>query len=425
MPGIFVAAVFLATLMIGVPVAYVIGITVWVYLTQSGIPQSLLAVRMSGGLTSFPLVAVPLFIFAANLMMEGGSSRRLIDLCLAAAGWIRGGLAQVNVLISVLFAGVSGAALSDAASMGTWLIPAMKERRYSPAYSAAVTAASSTFSPVIPPSISIIVAGIIAEESIVKLFMAGIMPGLAMGVAVMGVSYFLAVRHNHPVEGRFNWGNLWRSLRAGTLDLVLPILIVGGIRFGWFTPTEGSAIAVAYVLLLGCVIHREITLKSIARAAVSTVTISGSVLVMVGLASSLGWVITLERIPEWVASLIGQLDAPGWVLMLALAAGLLAIGTVMDGFSALIVFLPVLLPLGSLMGMEPIQMITFVNLALVLGVLTPPVGVCLFITSSIAGVDILKVARAAVPFVLVLTVVLLIVGFYQPMTMWLPSLGGG
>src|SRR5690606_4196691 len=130
-------------------------------------------------------------------------------------------------------------------------------------------------------------------------------------------------------------------------------------------------------------------------------------------------------IPEWVASLIGQLDAPGWVLMLALAAGLLAIGTVMDGFSALIVFLPVLLPLGSLMGMEPIQMITFVNLALVLGVLTPPVGVCLFITSSIAGVDILKVARAAVPFVLVLTVVLLIVGFYQPMTMWLPSLGGG
>lgn len=415
---------FLLLLFIGIPMAYDLGIVVWLYLKYIDIPTSLIAIRMTGMLTSFTLIAVPLFIFAAGIMIAGGMIRRIVDWCMCIVGWIPGGLAQVNILISLIFAGVSGSAMADVASEGSWIIPAMKERGYPVEYACAVTVASSVLSPIIPPSVILIIGGIIADESIVSLFMAGIIPGVIMAILMMVLAYFLAVRYNHPREtGSFLWKKFFLKTRNAALDLLMPIVVIGGMRFGWYTPTEGSAVAVAYSLLIGGVIHKELSWKKIYQVIVNSMVVTGAVFLMVGLASSYSYIITVGHIPQLMASFVSGLEVPGWILLLIVFAILMVIGMLMDGLTAFIIFLPVLLPLGNLMGMaNKIQLILFVAITIVLGVMTPPVGVCLFITSGIAKIDIFRIFRAVIPYLAVLIFVTLLVGFLPFLTTWLPSM---
>jgi tripartite ATP-independent transporter DctM subunit len=414
---------FLLLAVFGVPLAYSIGIMVWIYFLQLDIPPIIIVIRMAAQQISYPLVAIPLFICAANIMAKGGMTDRLIDWCVAALGWIRGGIAQVNILMSIIFAGISGAALADVASIGQWLIPAMEKRGYKAEYAAAVTVASSTVSPIIPPSISLIVAGIIAETSIVELFMAGILPGLLMGLFLMILAYFIAVKKKHPKEIQsFSIKYFLEKTKVAILDLVLPILIIGGIRFGWYTATEGAAVALAYALFITGLIYKVLTWGKIVDAVASTVKLSSAVIFMVSMSASLSYIITLERIPEKMVAFISSLGAPYWALILIIMGVLLTVGMVMDGLSALIIFLPVILPLATLLHMPNLNhLIHFVHLSLVLGVLTPPVGVCLFLASGISGVDILRIAKATLPFLIVLIFALLLVAFIPGLTTWLPS----
>lgn len=414
---------FLGIVIFGVPLAYAIGITVTVHLLQSDIPMTLMAIRMTAQQMSFTFVAIPLFICAANIMSKGGMTKRILDWCMSILGWIPGAMAQVNIAISVIFAGVSGAALADTASIGQWLIPAMKKRGYKAEYAAAVTVASSTLSPIIPPSTGLIVAGVVSGTSVAGLFMGGILPGLLMALFMMVLAYFLARRDNHPKElEAFSFKDFLVKTKAAALDLVLPILIIGGIRFGWYTATEGAAVALAYALLLTGVIYKELDWEKIKDVATESFKTTASVLLMIGMAASLSYLVTLERIPDMMAAFVSGLGYPHWVLVLIVAGILLAIGMVMDGMSALIIFLPVLLPLGELLHMpNPIHLIHAMHLFIVLGVLTPPVGVCLFLASGISGIDILKIAKAVLPFLAVLMLAALLVCFVPALTTWLPS----
>ena len=416
--------IFLILLFLGIPMAYDLGLVVWLYLIQTDIPSTLIAVRMTGMLTSFSLVAVPLFICAASIMTAGGMIRRIVDWCMCLVGWIPGGLAQINILLSVIFAGVSGSAMADVASEGQWIIPTMKERGYPVDYACAVTVASSVLSPIIPPSVILIVGGIIGDESIVSLFMAGIVPGLIMALLMMVLAYFLAIRYNHPKEtGIFSLKMFLSKTRAAALDLFMPIFVFGGMALGWYTPTEGAAVAVAYAIFIGGVVHRELNWKKLFPIIVESVVITGAVLLMVGLASSYSYIITLTHIPKMVATFVSELSAPSWILVLIVFGILIAVGMVMDGLTAFIIFLPVLLPLGNLLHMpNPIQLILFVAITIVLGVMTPPVGVCLFLASAIAKIDIFRIFRATFPFLVILMFVTILVGFIPFITTWLPSI---
>src|SRR5690606_35268550 len=339
------AIIFFFGLLFGVPIVFTLVASVLVYLFLVGIPSELLGIRAAGFLSSFSIVTVPLFIFAALLMNGGGSTRRLLDWCMAFVGWLRGGLALVNVTIGFVFGGISGAALSEAASIGTWLIPAMKEKGYRPAYAAAVTAASSTISPNLPPGTSLIIAAIIAGQSILGVFLAAIMPGVLMGLALAATVYTIGLVKKHPRGNGFSIGNIVNASKAAAVDLVMPVLIIGGIRFGWYTATEGAAVAVAYAVLVGLVVHRELSFDKIKSAALQTVMISGAILVITAVAATLGWIMAVERIPQLVTEFALSLSIPDWALVAVILVLLLLIGAVMDGLSALIIFLPVLLPL--------------------------------------------------------------------------------
>lgn len=416
--AIVAVVIFLVALVIGLPVAIGIGFGVLFYLIWSDIPLILIAVRATSNLSSIALIAVPLFIFAALLMMESGITRRLVNFCMSLLGWLRGGLALVNVLIGVIFGGVSGAALSEAASIGSWMIPTMKQRGYSPEYAASVTAAASTISPILPPSIVVIVAASVAELSVIDLFIAAIVPGLLMGLMLGITVYATAVFMGHPREGDFSFAAVGSSFKAALLDLMMPILIIGGVRFGWYTATEGAAVAVFYALILGAVVYRELTFEKLVNAAVEAAVITGAVLLLVAMASTMSWIITIERIPQTIVAHVAGMDMSSWVLVLVLIFWLLIVGMFMDGLAATILFLPVLLPLAPLLDMHPYQVTLFVVLAMVLGVLTPPVGVCLFITASIAKVSFLRVAYAVLPFIAALLSVLLMIAFVPSVTLW-------
>jgi len=416
--AIVAIVIFLISLVLGLPVAIGIGFGVLFYLVWSDIPLILIAVRATSNLSSIALIAVPLFIFAALLMMESGITRRLVNFCMSLLGWLRGGLALVNVLIGVIFGGVSGAALSEAASIGSWMIPTMKQRGYPPEYAASVTAAASTISPILPPSIVVIVAASVAELSVIDLFIAAIVPGLLMGL-VLGIAvYAIALYKGHPREGDFSLAAVGTTFRAALLDLMMPILIIGGVRFGWYTATEGAAVAVFYALLLGAVVYRELTFEKLVNAAIEAAVITGAVLLLVSLAATMSWIITIERIPQSIVAHVAGMDMSSWVLVLVLVFWLLIIGMFMDGLAATILFLPVLLPLAPLLDMHPYQVTLFVVLAMVLGVLTPPVGVCLFITASIAKVSFLRVAYTVLPFIGALLIVLLMIAFVPWITLW-------
>lgn len=401
----------------GLPIVYTLIAGCVYYLWQIGVPSELIAVRANGFLSSFTMVTIPLFIFAALVMNAGGSTRRLLDLCMAIVGWMRGGLALVNIAIGVIFGGIAGAALSEAASIGSWMIPAMKKRGFKPAYAAAVTTAASTISPILPPGTALIVAAIIAHVSVIDVFIAAIIPGLVMGIGLFLAVWVVATIKGHPKDEAFSLRRLGRAFRRATVDLVLPFLIIGGVRFGWYTATEGSAVAVAYALFVGRFVHRELTMERLKRAALNAVNISGAVLFVVAIAATLAWILTIERIPVAMTNFALGFDMPGWMLTLAILVILLIVGAFMDGLAALIIFLPILLPLAGDMGMEPIQLIVFTVLTLVIGVVTPPFGVCLFITAAIARVRVLDVATASLPFVAVLILVAAAVGLVPALSM--------
>lgn len=417
---LFLSFVFLLT--IGFPVAFSLGISSLIYIAVKGIPLNIIPQKMYSGIDSFVLLCIPAFVLAGNLMNTAGITQRIIDFSNALVGFTRGGLALANVVASMVFAGISGTALADTASIGAILIPAMKREGYDADFSAAVTASSSTVGPIIPPSAPMIIVGTLTGLSVSRLFLAGAIPGLILGFSLMAVTYYFSVKKNYPKEESFSFKRVMKTFYKAFWAIGMIAIILGGILGGVFTPTEASVIAVVYAVFVGKFIYKELKLRELRKITVDSIRMTTSIMLLVGFARLFAWIITTERIPQMVANgILSISDNPVFVILL-INAVLLFVGCFMETIAALVIFVPVLMPVAMKIGMDPIHFSVMVVLNLIIGLTTPPFGVCLFVAASIAKISLGELIKAMVPFLLVLIGVLLLVSYWPALSLTLPNL---
>lgn len=416
--------VFVTLLSLGLPVAFVIALTAIIAMLAGGSRFILLPSRMFAGTDSFPLLAVPLFVLAGALMSTGGITSRLVSFAKALVGWLRGGLALVNIQASMFFAGISGSAVADTSAVGSALIPAMEEEGYDKDFAAAVTAASSTVGPIIPPSIPLVLYGIMAQVSIGALFLAGLVPGIMLGAGMMILTYFIAKRRGYTAHPWQGLRVVLRGLMRASWALLTPVIILGGILSGIFTATEASAIAVAYAFLAGAVIYRELKWRSLPAMLVQSTVITALIMFVIAAAQPLAFVFARERIPDLVGNLLLTMSDSPLMLLLLVNLLLLVVGTFLETTAALIIFIPILVPLMAEIGIEPLWFGVIMVLNLVIGLITPPVGVVLFVTSGIAGLRLQRLVRAIWPYLLVMLAVLALVILVPALSLGLPRLFG-
>jgi len=411
----------IALILLRVPVAYSIGMSAVAFALMQGSNPVAVVQRSVASLDSFTLLAIPLFILAAEVMNAAGLTRTLMDSVLGWVGHLPGGLAHANVGASLIFGGISGSAVADAAGLGRLLIPQMVRGGYSPAYSASITASSALISPILPPSIPFVVYGLLAQVSVGALFFAGIVPAVLMAVALGIVVVLTTFRQRELPRGEFSLRTaLTRSLKALPV-LLLPVLIIGGLRFGFFTPTEAAAVAVFYSLLCS-LLYVRIGLRKLRILLVRTALTSASILIIIAFAGHLGWLMSVKGIPAALAELLAGITTNPQLLLLIVVAFLLIIGTFMEALAAMLIVVPVLGPAVTQLGIDPIQFGVVVVLTLMLGLLTPPVGLVLYVVGETAGLDAIQVAKANVPFFLALLGVLMLVVFVPAVSLWLPTI---
>ncbi len=415
------AVVFLLSLALGVPVAFCLGFTSLAALFMMDEPLIILAQRMFTGVDSFPLMAVPFFVLAGELMNRGGTTRRLIDFANVLVGRIPGGLAHTNIVASMFFGGISGSAVADAAAMGTILVPGMVRKGYPPGFSAAVTAASSTMGPIIPPSIFMVIMGVTTGLSIGGLFAAGIVPGLMLGLSMMALSYVIAVRRKYPREdAAFTARRFGRELRAAGPALLAPFIILGGILGGVFTPTEAAAVAVLYALLLGMLVYRELTLRDLYEVLASSGVTTAVLLLIIGMANIFAWVLTAEEIPQRIAEAMLSITTNPYLILLLINVFLVFIGMFLEGGAAIIILAPTLLKVAVTVGIDPLHFGLMMVLNIVVGLLTPPLGVCLFVVCGVTGLSLGRITKAVLPFLVVEFAVLLLVTYVPSLILAIP-----
>lgn len=414
--------VFIGGLAAGIPVAVTLGLASMCYLLAAGIPLVVMPQKMYAGIDVFVLLSIPGFILAGNLMNHGGITERIIRFANALVGWMRGGLGLSNVAGSMLFGGISGTAVADAASIGGVMIPGMKKAGYPAAFSAAVTAASSTVGPMIPPSVPMIIVGSLSGISVGRMFIAGAVPGILLGLAMMVTTYIIAVRRDFPRQPWQGVPELGRSFMGAFWALAMTALIVGGLLSGMMTPTETAVVASLYAFIVGAFIYRELSLKAVPKVVIDSAVSSAAILALVGFANVFGWILVSERIPQMIAGAVLSVTDNKFVVILLINLFLLFIGMFMETIAALIVLFVPLLTLAQSVGVEPLHFATFAVLNLMIGLTTPPVGVCLFVCAGIARLPLTPVVRAIAPFLLTNILVLLLVSYYPPLATWLPSL---
>ncbi|WP_422124361.1 TRAP transporter large permease [Planococcus sp. X10-3] len=423
MIGIVLVVLFLVLMLIGVPIAFVIGIVSFIgVLSIEALPEVTVPIKMLNGIDSFVLLAVPLFILAANLMNHGKISQKLIDLALSVVGHIRGGLAHSNILVSMMFAGVSGAAQADTAGVGKILIPNMKKQGYDTETAVAVTAASSTIGVVIPPSIPMIIFAGLTNASIGALFLGGIVPGVLIGVSMMVFIYFMALRKGYPRSERSSLKSILSLFLQSLPALLTPVIIIGGIITGFFTATEAAAIASLYTFLISMFYYKTLKLADMPGILKDTLALSSLSLFALAAASALG-----ELMSYYQLSVIAQqffVDNVGtkWVFILIIIGFFLFIGTFMDAIPAMILFVPIILPTATLFEMDPVHLGLIVVITLAIGLITPPYGLCLLLAAKIGGLSIEKSMLAILPYVVIILVVLLFVAFFPEIAFYLPKL---
>ena len=414
--------VFLGCIALRMPIAFSLGFSSFVYIAASDIPLSIIPERMFSGIDSFVILCVPGFILAGNLMNVGGITDRIIHFCMALVGHIRGGLGVANVGASMVFAGISGTAISDTVSIGSVMIPAMVKRGYDSEFSAAVTASSSTIGPIIPPSLPMVIAGTVTGLSVSRLFVAGIIPGLLLGFGLGIVSYFISVKRQHPKEERLPLREVVRSFFGAFWAILMTIIIIGGIIGGFFTPTEAAMVAVFYAIIIGFFVYRELKLHMLPKIFYDSAVTTASLMVLVGFANVFAWILTSEEIPVMITTAMLDLSSNPAVYILLVNLLLVFVGMFMETIAALMILMPILLKPAISLGIDPIQFSIMCVLNLVIGLTTPPVGVCLFVASSIARISIGRLAVALLPFIAVSLVVLILVSYVPQVTLWLPSL---
>ncbi len=412
-----------AMLIIGVPVAIALAGSSMLYVLVSGsVPDFVVIHRMVNGVDSFPLLAIPFFILAGNLMNSAGITNRIFAFATACIGWLRGGLGHVNIIASVLFAGMSGAAVADAGGLGTIEIKAMRDAGYDDDFAVAVTAASSTIGPIIPPSLPMVVYGVMASASVGQLFAAGFIPGLLMAVSLMLMVAWYARKRNYPRDARFNIVLLGSTFKRAFLSLLTPIIIVGGILTGAFTPTEAAISASVYALFLGIVVYRTLNWKRLLHVSMETIETSAIILLIVAAASIFAWILTSNRVTEHFAELLMAMTDNPLLILLMLNLVLFVVGCFMETVAAITILVPVLLPIAVSVGIDPVHFGVIMVLNLMIGLLTPPVGMVLYVLSRVSGLSFERCSAATMPFLIPLVIVLILVTFIPAVSMWLPTL---
>jgi tripartite ATP-independent transporter DctM subunit len=423
MSGMIVVAFFLVLIVFGLPIGISMGIPSAIYLLVHHIPISQLIQRMVASLNSFPLLAVPLFILAAQLMNSSGITGRLFDFAKILVGRMKGGLAQVNVVASLIFAGISGAALADVGGLGNIEIEAMDKQGYPRESSAAITAASAVIGPIFPPSIPLIIYGAAAETSSMKLLIAGIIPAITIAVALMLQIGFFSIKHNYPkgIEGKFAQGEVKTIIKRGLPSMLMPLIMMGGMLSGWFSPTEVAAIAVAYAVVLSLV-YGELSFKSLIKTCKDTLQSTASVLFIVSSAAIFAWVLTIEQLPQQVSALMLCISANPVVLLLLSNVILLVAGMFLESTAAIMILTPILLPPLVAAGVDPIHFGIVMVFNLMIGMITPPVGMSIYMLSPIVQLPVGKLFKAVTPYLIALLVALFIITYIPRFSLLLPNL---
>jgi len=422
---ITVLLIFFGFILIGLPIGVTLGIAGVAGLVQIGGDNFLMMApkRYFEGLDLFTFMAMPFFILAGEIMNRAGITEKLAAFANALVGHLRGGLAHSNMIASVLFAGMTGAAVADTAAFGNTLVPAMVKKGYTRPFSCAVTVAGSIIGPTIPPSNLMVIYGSLMGVSIAGLFAAGILPGLLICVICMAVIAALGKRLNLPQsQERFSLLRIFWAFRASFLAILMPGIILGGILFGIVTPTEAAAIAVFYALFIGTVVYRALTFNDIVEMLIRTARITGIVFLIIASASILSWWMTFMQIPQKIAAFFLLLSSNPNVIIALILCLLLAVGMFMDINAALIILAPVLGPLTTTIGMDPVHAGIMIVLALNISLMTPPVGACLFVMSSVTGERIEKISMALIPFLVVEVGILFLVAFWDDLTLFIPRL---
>ncbi len=405
-----------------VPVAFALSLSSMITITHLGLPFMSVINQMFASVNSFPLLAVPFFLLLGRLMNDGGITDRLVRVSDALVGHVRGGLGHVNVMVSMLFAGLSGSAAADTAGIGSMLIPAMKKAGYDTDFSVAITAASSTLGVIIPPSIMMVIYGAMGTVSIGALFLAGLLPGVVIGLVQMAYTYFLALKKGYPANPKRSPRDMLRALAHAALPMMLPVIILGGIVGGVFTATEAAAVAVVYGMLLIVGVYRSLSLRQLVRVFGDSVVNYSLAMFAVANAGIMGWLIGYLDAPEAIASLISGITASATGVLLLIVALLLIIGTFLSPITAIIIFLPIIQGLGEMAGVHPVHLGIIVVLTLSLGMVTPPYGICLLIASDIGEISAPRAFRAALPLV-ILTLIIIVMGvFLGDVLLFLPRL---
>ena len=412
---------FVLGLVAGIPVAATLGLSSVAYILWNGMPLVTLPQKMYSGIDVFVLLCIPGFILAGNLMNAGGITQRIVRLANALVGWMRGGLGLTNVGASMLFGGISGTAVADAASIGGMMIPGMKRAGYPADFSAAVTAASSTVGPIIPPSVPMIIVGALSGISVGQMFLAGAIPGILMGVAMMFTAWLVARRRNFPRQPWQGFGELARAFGGAFWAVAMTGLIVGGLVSGVATPTETAVVASIYAFVVGAFVYRGLPLRAVPKIVVDSAVSGAAILVLVGFANAFGSILVTERIPQTIAGAVLSVTENRYLVILLINILLLIVGMFMETIAALIILFVPLLTLAVSVGIDPLHFATFAVLNLMIGLTTPPVGVCLFVCANIARLPLAPVVRAIAPFLLCNIAVLLLVSYVSPLATWLPS----
>jgi len=416
---------FLVLLILRVPITFTLFASSVVTAVYLKIPLMSIVQRMVSGVNSFSLLAIPFFILSGEMMSRGGISRRLIAFSNALIGRVRGGLAQVNCLASMFFGGISGSAVADVSSIGTMLIPMMKQKGYDDDFSVGVTVTSACQGVIIPPSHNMIIFALAAGGgvSVGKMFMGGVLPGITLGVALMIISYIIAVKRNYPKEKRFTFKELLSVTKDAVLGLLTMVIIIGGVVSGVFTATESAAVACVYAFIITFFVYREISLKEFPAILLNTLRTLAMVMSLIAAANAFGWLLAYLRIPAAVTSFLLGLSHNPVVLLLLINLMLLMLGCIMDMAPLIIITTPILYPvLVNSLGMDPVQFGIMLILNLSIGLCTPPVGSALFVGCAVGKISIEKAAKGMLPFYLAMIAVLVLVTFVPAMSLFIPSL---
>jgi tripartite ATP-independent transporter DctM subunit len=419
MEAVFV--IWLAFILLGMPVYVSLGVAGFLHIFLNDLNPFIIPQKIAMSANSFPLLATPFFILMGNLMNSSGVTQRIFDFANVAVGWLRGGLGHANILASVIFAGMSGTTVADAGGLGTIEIAAMRRRGYDDDFTCAITAASSTIGPIIPPSLPMVIYGVLAETSVGGLFIGGILPGLAMAGALMLLVRHYAIRNNYPSEPVPGLREIWRAFRNAWWALMTPILLLIGIAFGIFTPTEAAVFAAFFSLILGIFVYKELRIRDIPKAVLGTVESNGVILALVMTAMLFAWDLSVAQVPQRIGAALIAMSGNKALLLVLINVFLLFVGCFMEGIAAMMILVPILYPVAMEIGMSPIQFGLMVILNLMIGTITPPIGVVLFVVSNVAKVPFERVTRATIPFIIPLLAVLLLVTFWPPLTTFLPE----